>query len=201
MHVNTSFTISMSCSGAGHAGCEAALGRPAWEPRPRSWTMNLDTIGQMSCNPAIAESPRGRSSGRSTRWGVRWARHRRDGHPVSDAQPHQGAGHAQPPRRQKKAIQFSMKRRMRSSQTQRPSGNSSSVSRRSRPVSGVRVRRRGLSRSAGVLTTGTFLQAIMHTGEAQTAGGRAGEGRRTDFRNAFGVGLRITPLKTGTPCR
>jgi tRNA uridine 5-carboxymethylaminomethyl modification enzyme len=53
-----------------------------------------------------------------------------------------------------------------------------------------------------VLTTGTFLSAIMHTGEVKTPGGRAGEGTTTGISGALGrLGFRVQRFKTGTPCR
>jgi tRNA uridine 5-carboxymethylaminomethyl modification enzyme len=53
-----------------------------------------------------------------------------------------------------------------------------------------------------VLTTGTFLQAVMHTGEAQTPGGRAGEGTTSGVsRSLAEAGIRLERFKTGTPCR
>src|SRR5206468_11872290 len=53
-----------------------------------------------------------------------------------------------------------------------------------------------------VLTTGTFLQAIMHTGEVKTPGGRAGEGTTAGISGALHrLGLRVERFKTGTPCR
>jgi tRNA uridine 5-carboxymethylaminomethyl modification enzyme len=55
---------------------------------------------------------------------------------------------------------------------------------------------------AVVLTTGTFLKAVMHTGEAQTAGGRAGEGTTSGISRALQrLGFRIERFKTGTPPR
>ena len=70
-------------------------------------------------------------------------------------------------------------------------------------ITGVRVRGGALYRArAVVITTGTFLQAIMHTGEAKTAGGRAGEGTTgtlsDDLRR---LGFELQRFKTGTPCR
>ena len=70
-------------------------------------------------------------------------------------------------------------------------------------ICGVRVRGGALYRArAVVVTTGTFLQAIMHTGEAKTAGGRAGEGTTgtlsDDLRR---LGFELQRFKTGTPCR
>ena len=53
-------------------------------------------------------------------------------------------------------------------------------------VTGVRVRGDAVYRSTRViLTTGTFLQALMHTGEAKTPGGRAGEGTTAGISGAL----------------
>jgi tRNA uridine 5-carboxymethylaminomethyl modification enzyme len=55
---------------------------------------------------------------------------------------------------------------------------------------------------AVVLTTGTFLSAVMHTGEVKTPGGRAGEGTTTGISGALSrLGFRVERFKTGTPCR
>jgi tRNA uridine 5-carboxymethylaminomethyl modification enzyme len=68
---------------------------------------------------------------------------------------------------------------------------------------GVRVRGGIEYRApAVVLTTGTFLSAIMHTGEVKTPGGRAGEGTTTGISGALHrLGFRVERFKTGTPCR
>ncbi len=70
-------------------------------------------------------------------------------------------------------------------------------------IVGVRVRGGVEYRApAVVLTTGTFLQAIMHTGEVQTPGGRAGEGTTAGISGALNrLGFRVQRFKTGTPCR
>jgi len=70
-------------------------------------------------------------------------------------------------------------------------------------VVGVAVRG-GAEYRAGavVLTTGTFLQAVMHTGETQTAGGRAGEGTTAGISAALDrLGFELRRFKTGTPPR
>ncbi len=55
---------------------------------------------------------------------------------------------------------------------------------------------------AVVLTTGTFLQAVMHTGETKTPGGRAGEGTTAGISGALArLGFELARFKTGTPCR
>jgi tRNA uridine 5-carboxymethylaminomethyl modification enzyme len=70
-------------------------------------------------------------------------------------------------------------------------------------VTGVRVRGGVEYRArAVVLTTGTFLSAVMHTGEVKTPGGRAGEGTTTGISGALHrLGFRVERFKTGTPCR
>ena len=70
-------------------------------------------------------------------------------------------------------------------------------------ILGVRVRGGVEYRApAVVLTTGTFLSAVMHTGEVKTPGGRAGEGTTTGISGALArLGFRVERFKTGTPCR
>jgi tRNA uridine 5-carboxymethylaminomethyl modification enzyme len=68
---------------------------------------------------------------------------------------------------------------------------------------GIRVRGPALYRAGAViLTTGTFLQAVMHTGEAQSAGGRAGEGTSGGISTSLSqLGFELARFKTGTPAR
>src|SRR5439155_79912 len=55
---------------------------------------------------------------------------------------------------------------------------------------------------AVVLTTGTFLKAIMHTGEAKTQGGRAGDTSAERISDSLAsAGFELARFKTGTPCR
>jgi tRNA uridine 5-carboxymethylaminomethyl modification enzyme len=70
-------------------------------------------------------------------------------------------------------------------------------------VVGVRVRGDAVYRArAVVLTTGTFLQALMHTGETKTPGGRAGEGTTSGISAALArLGFQLARFKTGTPPR
>ncbi len=90
---------------------------------------------------------------------------------------------------------------------QRTTDNSSATAYRLRPttysISGVRVRGDAVYHAKCViLTTGTFLQAIMHTGETKTAGGRAGEGTTSGISAALNrLGFELARFKTGTPCR
>src|SRR5204863_2103203 len=55
---------------------------------------------------------------------------------------------------------------------------------------------------AVILTTGTFLKAIMHTGEAKTRGGRAGDQSAEALSDSLtACGFQLARFKTGTPCR
>jgi tRNA uridine 5-carboxymethylaminomethyl modification enzyme len=55
---------------------------------------------------------------------------------------------------------------------------------------------------AVVLTTGTFLKALMHTGEAKSIGGRAGDQASVELSEALATtGFKLSRFKTGTPCR
>src|SRR6202044_184430 len=70
-------------------------------------------------------------------------------------------------------------------------------------ITGVRVRGDAVyGARAVIITTGTFLQALMHTGEAKTAGGRAGEGTTNALSQSLtALGFELRRFKTGTPCR
>jgi tRNA uridine 5-carboxymethylaminomethyl modification enzyme len=70
-------------------------------------------------------------------------------------------------------------------------------------VTGVVARGDTLYRAkAVVLTTGTFLKAIMHTGEAKSRGGRAGDGAAESLSDSLAdCGFQLARFKTGTPCR
>jgi tRNA uridine 5-carboxymethylaminomethyl modification enzyme len=72
-----------------------------------------------------------------------------------------------------------------------------------RQVTGVVARGDTFYRArAVVLTTGTFLKAVMHTGEAKTRGGRAGDGSAENLSDSLAdCGFELARFKTGTPCR
>jgi len=71
--------------GAGHAGIEAALAAARMGCQTLLLTINADTVGQMSCNPAIGGLARGILLARWMRWAERWLRHGSDGPSVPDA--------------------------------------------------------------------------------------------------------------------
>src|ERR1700744_72208 len=59
MGMTSFYDFDIAVIGAGHAGCEAALGSARLGARTVLLTMNADTVGQMSCNPAIGGVAKG----------------------------------------------------------------------------------------------------------------------------------------------
>jgi tRNA uridine 5-carboxymethylaminomethyl modification enzyme len=196
--------------GAGHAGTEAAAAAARLGARVALLTGNLDTVGQMSCNPAIGGVAKGHVVREIDALGGLMGQ-AIDATGIQFRMLNQRKGPAMhSPRAQadKKAYQFDIKRRIEETDhlslcqelvedliTEELQG--------SHYIRGVRVRGGAeFLAPAVVLTTGTFLQAIMHTGEANTAGGRAGEGTTSGISQALlRLGFRVERFKTGTPPR
>lgn len=196
--------------GAGHAGTEAAAAAARLGAKVVLLTGNLDTVGQMSCNPAIG----GVAKGQIVReidalGGLMGQTIDRTGIQFRLLNSRKGAAmHSPRAQADKKAYQFDIKRQIEENPnidlrqelvedlvTEECDGKTS--------IRGVRVRGEAIYLAdAVVLTTGTFLQAIMHTGEAKTAGGRAGEGTTSGISQAFArLNFRVERFKTGTPAR
>lgn len=196
--------------GAGHAGTEAALAAARLGARTVLLTTNLDTVGQMSCNPAIGGVAKGHLVREIDALGGLMGR-------AIDATGIQfrmlnlrkgPAMHSPRAQADKKAYQFWVKQFVESQPNVdlrqeivedllvEPTANG-------QRIHGVRVRGGAdYLAPAVVLTTGTFLQAIMHTGEAQTPGGRAGEGTTAGISGSLQrLGFRLDRFKTGTPPR
>ena len=196
--------------GAGHAGTEAAAAAARAGANVALLTTNLDTVGQMSCNPAIG----GVGKGQIVR--------------EIDA-----LGGLMGLAIDKTALQFRMLNRRKGPAMHSPRAQAdkklyqqeikqlieqqAGLTLRQEMVEdiltekvGERVVVRGV-RVVGdavyyaprlILTTGTFLSALMHTGESKTAGGRAGEGTSSGISSALNeAGFRLERFKTGTPPR
>ncbi|HEY2411527.1 MAG TPA: tRNA uridine-5-carboxymethylaminomethyl(34) synthesis enzyme MnmG [Pirellulaceae bacterium] len=213
--------------GAGHAGVEAAMAAARMGAKTALLTTNCDTVAQMSCNPAIGGIAKGQIVREIDALGGVMGRaidatgiqfrllNRRKG----------PAMHSPRAQADKKGYQFEVKRmveeqagltlrqevvedlvveteQVSSSRFQVSSSDADDPKPEARIV-GVRARGGVEYRAAAViLTTGTFLSAVMHTGEVKTPGGRAGEGTTTGISGALNrLGFRVERFKTGTPCR
>jgi tRNA uridine 5-carboxymethylaminomethyl modification enzyme len=192
--------------GAGHAGCEAAAAAARLGSRTLLVTMNLQTIGQMSCNPAMGGVAKGQIVREIDALGGLSAI-------VTD----------------KTAVQFRMLNRSKGPAMWSPRAQSDrwrfaeewrlqleampnldflqdmvvDLSVKEGKVTGV-VTSMGLSveGSSVVLTNGTFLNGIIHIGERQMGGGRAGEKSATGITERLvSLGFESGRMKTGTPPR
>lgn len=192
--------------GGGHAGVEAALAAARIGCETLLLTMNLDTIGQMSCNPAIGGLAKGHLAREIDALGGEIGRNTDlSGLQFRMLNTKKGPS-VWAPRAQcdKKAYQFRLKwvceRQPRLDLKQ---GQTARILTREGRVCGVETTMgiRFTSRAV-VVTTGTFLQGLMHVGLSQTAGGRAGETAAVGLSQSLQeLGIELQRLKTGTPPR
>jgi len=207
--------------GAGHAGVEAAMAAARLGLRTVLLTLNADTVAQMSCNPAIGGVAKGQIVREIDALGGIMGR-AIDASGIQFRMLNASKGPAMhSPRAQadKKLYQFTVKhwveaepnltlrqelvealvieRGTRNAECGTEDGAASFH------VTGVLARGDTLYRArAVVLTTGTFLKALMHTGEAKTKGGRAGDATSETLSDSLAAcGFELARFKTGTPCR
>jgi tRNA uridine 5-carboxymethylaminomethyl modification enzyme len=192
--------------GAGHAGVEAALAAARMGCETLLLTINLDTIGQMSCNPAIGGLAKGHLAREIDALGGEMGK-------VTDLTGLQfrmlntrKGPSVWAPRAQcdKKAYQFRLKwvceRQPRLDCKQ---GQTTRLVTEDGVVCGVETSLdvRFLAKAV-VVTTGTFLRGLMHVGSNQQSGGRAGEAAAMGLSGSLAeLGLDLGRLKTGTPPR
>src|SRR5437868_4212355 len=192
--------------GAGHAGCEAANAAAQMGAKTAIITFNLDLIAQMSCNPAIGGIAKGHLvreidalgglMGRVIdQTGIQFRMLNRSRGPAVQAPRAQAdrALYRQQMRRELEAIPNLSLRQ----------GEVIQILTQDGQVAGVELMDGRLIRSqAVVITTGTFLNGLIHIGERRFPAGRSGELPSIKLaENLRHLGFRIARLKTGTPPR
>jgi tRNA uridine 5-carboxymethylaminomethyl modification enzyme len=192
--------------GAGHAGVEAALAAAKMGCETLLFTVNLDSIGQMSCNPAIGGLAKGQLVREIDALGGEMGK-------VTDMTGIQfrmlntkRGPSVWAPRAQcdKKAYQFRLKWICeRQPRLHCKQGQIASLLVKNDQVYGVRssldVEFHGRT---VIVTTGTFLRGLLHIGANQHPGGRVGDMAATSLSGSLQeIGITLGRLKTGTPPR
>ena len=191
--------------GSGHAGIEAALASARLGCQTLMLTQNLDTIGQMSCNPAIGGLAKGHivreidalggAMGlNADATGIQFRMLNRTKGPSVRA-----------PRVQcdKKAYQFRAKALLeRAENLDVQQATVSEIQVHDGIVAGVTTDMGARIRAKSVVvTSGTFLRGLLHVGETQRPGGRMADTSSSLSDNLRALGFEVGRFKTGTPCR
>ena len=192
--------------GAGHAGCEAAAAAANMGSKVLLVTMNMQTIAQMSCNPAMGGIAKGQIVREIDAMGG-YSGIVSDLSTIQFRMLNKSKGPAMwSPRTQNDRHLFASKWREMLEQTPNVDFYQDSVNEliiKNGKVCGVKTSLGHLIESdAVVITSGTFLNGIMHIGEKQIGGGRVAEKAATGITEQLvSFGMESDRLKTGTPPR
>lgn len=192
--------------GAGHAGCEAALAAARRGASALLLTGNIDTIAQMSCNPAIGGQAKGQMVREIDALGGEMAINT-DLTAIQFRLLNESKGPAvQSPRAQcdKKAYQFRLKHTLElQPNLQVFQAMVTGLVFSGQKVTGVRTNLDiEFHGRTVVVTTGTFLRGLMHIGQNKNEGGRLGDfSAKTLSASFLEAGIELRRLKTGTPPR
>ncbi len=219
--MNTSFSekYDVVVVGAGHAGCEAATAAARMGLRTALYSINLDLIAQMSCNPAVGGIAKGHlvreidalggvmgevidavgiqfrllnTSRGPAVWSPRAQAdkklYRVKMRQVLESEPYLRI-------KQAEVVDLVLESQLHSEKSDREESNSR--------VRGVRLLDgRTVEAGAVIVTTGTFLNGLIHCGENQYPAGRSGEPPSLLLGEALRrMGFEVGRLKTGTPPR
>jgi len=192
--------------GGGHAGCEAAAAAARLGARTMLVTQRLETIGEMSCNPAIGGLAKGQLvreidaldglMGRAIdRAGIQFRILNRSKGPA-----------VRGPRAQadRKLYRLAMRALLDAqANLELKAGAVERMLTRDGRVAGVALASgEEIACAALVLTTGTFLRGLIHCGEKRWPAGRVGDAPAYGLSAELArLGLRLARLKTGTPAR
>ncbi len=191
--------------GGGHAGVEAAMAAARVGAQVALFSQNLDTIGQMSCNPAIG----GLGKGHMVReidalGGVMGLNTDATGIQFRILNAKKGPS-VRAPRAQcdKKAYQFRMKWLIECEENiDLHQGNLATLIVENDRVIGAETNLGVRVETASVVvTTGTFMRGLMHVGLQNQQGGRMGDSASTLSDDLKRLGFEVRRFKTGTPCR
>ena len=192
--------------GAGHAGCEAAAAAANMGSRVLLITMNMQTIAQMSCNPAMGGIAKGQIVREIDAMGG-YSGIVSDASMIQFRMLNRSKGPAMwSPRTQNDRMLFSLKWRELLEQTERVEFYQDMVKqiivengRAAGVVTGLGHR---IKADAVVLTNGTFLNGVIHIGEKRLGGGRVAERAAEGLTEQLvSLGFESDRLKTGTPPR
>jgi tRNA uridine 5-carboxymethylaminomethyl modification enzyme len=198
-------TFQVLVVGAGHAGIEAAMASARLGCSTMMLTQNLDTIGQMSCNPAVG----GLAKGHMVReidalGGVMGLNTDATGIQFRMLNSNKGPS-VRAPRAQcdKKAYQFRMKALIESEPNLEVfQGNVQRILVEEGRATGIETNLGiEIRAEAIIITTGTFMRGLLHVGLKNQAGGRMGDASSTVSDSLRELGFEIGRFKTGTPCR
>jgi tRNA uridine 5-carboxymethylaminomethyl modification enzyme len=191
--------------GSGHAGIEAALAAARIGCRTLMLTQNLDTIGQMSCNPAIGGLAKGHIVREIDAMGGAMGLNA-DATGIQFRMLNQRKGPSvRAPRVQcdKKAYQLRMKAILEGAENlDVKQGTVSRIVDEAGAVAGVETDiGLAIAGRTVVVTSGTFLGALLHVGENSKPGGRMADASSSLSANLQEMGFQVGRFKTGTPCR
>ncbi|MGR6087897.1 MAG: tRNA uridine-5-carboxymethylaminomethyl(34) synthesis enzyme MnmG [Arcticibacter sp.] len=192
--------------GAGHAGCEAAAAAANMGSKVLLITMNMQTIAQMSCNPAMGGIAKGQIVREIDALGG-YSGIVSDRSMIQFRMLNRSKGPAMwSPRTQNDRMRFAEEWRMMLEQTPNVDfwqDMANGITMENGFVTGVRTSMGVTFKSkAVVLTNGTFLNGLIHIGEKRFGGGRTGEKASTGItEQLISLGFESGRMKTGTPPR